>query len=293
MTKKRFLEKAPLIFTQAHLHFTNLPSKNIAKPNELESLHKDLMNLGLADRVNSDVKETSLKIDRERPDGYFSVSQEDQNEYDRLVCRGYGDTTAAEITQNSLVIKTTNYKNYKEFSELVSKVINAVNINISDTKNVLIRQIGIRYVDIILPINEKPLSDYLVRDCLPYHPQFAQGGLGKTQTVVRTGDNMKMIYVFEEIKPPNNSFPNRWLPTDLLELDARAALRLRPITEGYVPGTTYGLMSIDHRIDFPDTPLWDNDELLKELNSLYELSSKAFWELLTKDARLEWGEKNE
>jgi len=65
------------------------------------------------------------------------------------------------------------------------------------------------------------------------------------------------------------------------------------MVDGYQPGKNYGILSIDHQIDFPSTPRWSQNETLSHLDSLYDLSSKAFWEALTTVAKNEWRVVNE
>jgi hypothetical protein len=92
----------------------------------------------------------------------------------------------------------------------------------------------------------------------------------------------------EEAQPTLSGWPGRWLPADLMEPDPRASLTLSPLVDGYQPGKNYGILSIDHQIEFPDTPRWSQNEMLSHLDNLYDLSSKAFWEALTPAAENEW-----
>ena len=171
MIKKR-LEKAPLVFSQAQFHFTDLPSPQLGSEQELESLHKAMMDIGLADRINSEVIEMGFHFNQNNSnDGYFQVKQE-KNSRDRLIFRGFGSHRAAELTHNRLIIKTTEYTTYEDFRDFVSSILDAVHNNIKDLGKVLMKQISLRYVDIVLPSEQYELKDYIHPAFLPFHPDF-------------------------------------------------------------------------------------------------------------------------
>ena len=289
MNKKR-LNKAPLIFAQAQFHFTDLPSKNLGKDQELENLHRAMMDIGLADRIDSKVIRLGFQFNQDlTKEGYFQLKPEqEQNDMARLIFRGFGNRRAVELMRNRLTIKTTEYSCYEAFKAFVETVLNTVEANISALSKVLTKQISLRYVDIILPSQQYELKDYIKPDLLPFHSSFATHTIGVSQSVAVTGDNRAMVIVMEELQPTVSGFPGRWLPADLMELDNNASLNLSPLVDYYHPGKNYGILSVDHQIDIPATPRWSQREILVHLDSLYELSSKAFWEALTPVAEKEW-----
>lgn len=292
MEKKR-LEKAPLVFAQAQFHFTDLPSRQLGTEQELEDLHKAMMDIGLADRIDSQVVEMGFHLNQDSSkDGYFQVKQE-KHDMVRLIFKGFGSRRAAELMRNRLIIKTTEYTCYEEFRDFVDNILKAVQANIKDLGKVLTKQISLRYVDIVLPSQQYELKDYIETAFLPFHPTFATQTVGMSQSVATTGDNRAMVLVMEEVQPTQSGYPGRWLPADLMEPEPRASLMLSPMVDGYQPGKNYGILSIDHQIDFPSTPRWSQNETLSHLDSLYDLSSKAFWEALTTVAKNEWRVVNE
>ncbi len=290
---KKKLKKAPLVYAQAQFHFTDLPSRQLGTEQELENLHKAMMDLGLADRINSQAVEIGIHLNQDAlKDGYFQVKQE-KNDMVRLIFRGFGNRCAVELMSNRLIIKTTEYTCYEDFKVFIDSILKVVEANITALRKVLAKQISLRYVDIVLPSQQYELKDYIRPELLPFHPTFAAQTVGMSQSVSITGDNRAMVLVMEEAQPTQSGYPGRWLPADLMEPDPRASLTLSPVIDDYQPGKNYGILSIDHQVDVPTTPRWSQNEMLIHLDSLYDLSSKAFWEALTPVAENEWEVINE
>lgn len=285
---KKKLKKAPLVYAQAQFHFTDLPSRQLGTEQELENLHKAMMDIGLADRIDSQVVEMGFHFNQEASkEGYFQVRQE-KNDMVRLIFRGFSNRRAVELLRNRLIIKTTEYTCYEDFKVFIDSILKVVEANIIALGKVLTKQISLRYVDIVLPSHQYELKDYISPELLPFHPTFAMQTVGVSQSVAITGDNRAMVLIMEEVQPTQSGYPGRWLPADLMEPDKRASLTLNPIVDDYKAGKNYGILSIDHQTEFPTTPLWAQNEMLKQLDSLYDLSSKAFWEALTTVAETEW-----
>jgi uncharacterized protein (TIGR04255 family) len=286
--KKKRLEKAPLVYVQAQFHFTDLPSSKLGTEQELESLHNAMMDIGLADRIDSKVVEMGFHLNQDASkDGYFEVKQE-KNDMARLIFRGFGNRCAVELMRNRLILKATNYTCYEDFKEFGDKILKIAEANLAALGKVLTKQISLRYVDVILPSQQRELSDYIQATLLPFHPNFASQTVGMSQSVSVTGENQTMVLVMEEVQPTPSGLPGRWLPADLMEPEPRASLMLIPMLQSYHPGKNYGILSIDHQIDFPSTPKWNQNDMLQQLDGLYGLSSSTFWQAITDAAKQEW-----
>ena len=286
--KKRRLQNAPLVYAQAQFFFTDLPSAKLGSEQELENLHKAMMDAGLADRIDAKVVEMGFHLNKNAStDGYFEVKQE-KNDMARLIFRGFGNRRSAELMRNRLIIKVTDYTCFEDFKEFVDRILKIAEANLLTLGKVLIKQISLRYVDVILPSQMYDLSDYIEPALLPFHPDFATQTVGMSHSVSVTGENQVMVLVMEETKPTPSGFPGRWLPADLMEPETRAGLILIPKLENYCPGKNYGILSIDHQIDFPDTPKWNRNWMLQRLDGLYGLSSSTFWQAITDNAKTEW-----
>lgn len=286
--KKKRLEKAPLVYVQAQFHFTDLPSSKLGTEQELESLHNAMMDIGLADRIDSKVVEMGFHLNQDASkDGYFEVKQE-KNDMARLIFRGFGNRRAVELMRNRLIIKATDYTCYEEFKEFGASILKIAEANLVALGKVLTKQISLRYVDVILPSQEYELSDYIQATLLPFHPNFANQTVGMSQSVSVTGENQTMVLVMEEVQPTPSGLPGRWLPADLMEPEPRASLMLTPMLQSYHQGKNYGILSIDHQIDFPSTPKWNQNDMLQQLDGLYGLSSSTFWQAITNAAKHEW-----
>lgn len=287
MKKKRFI-KAPLVYVQAQFHFTDLPSSKLGTEQELENLHSAMMDIGLADRIDSQVVQMGFHINQDViKDGYFEVKQE-KNDMVRLIFRGFGNRRAVELMRNRLIIKATDYTCYEDFKEFGTSILRIAEANLAALGKVLTKQISLRYVDVILPSQQHELSDYIHAALLPFHPDFASQTIGMSQSVSVAGENQTMVLVMEEVQPTPTGLPGRWLPADLMEPEPRASLNLIPAFQGYHPGKNYGILSIDHQIDFPGTPKWNQKDMMQQLDGLYGLSSSTFWQAITDVAKQEW-----
>lgn len=287
--KKKRLQKAPLVYVQVQFSFTDLPSSKLGAEQELENLHNAMMDIGLADRIDSKVVEMGFHLNQDASkDGYFEVKQE-KNDMARLIFRGFGNRRSVEFMRNRLIIKVTDYTCYEEFKEFAASILKIAEANLVALEKVLTKQVSLRYVDVILPSQTYELNNYIQPALLPFHPDFANQTVGMSQSISVTGENQVMVLVMEEAQPTPSGFPGRWLPADLMEPDTRASLILIPALESYCKGKNYGIFSIDHQIDFPSTPKWNQNDTLQQLDSLYGLSSSTFWQAITDVAKQEWG----
>lgn len=288
--KKKRLQNAPLVYVQAQFSFTDLPSAKLGSEQELENLHAAMIEVGLADRIDSKVVEMGFHLNQDASkDGYFEVKQE-KNDMARLIFRGFGNRRSAELIRNRLIIKVTDYTCYEEFKEFSAHILQIAEASLLMLGKVLTKQISLRYVDVVLPNQAHDLSDYIRPALLPFHPDFANQTVGMSQSVSVTGENQVMVLVMEEAQPTQSGFPGRWLPADLMEPDTRASLILMPALDSYCQGKNYGILSIDHQIDVPNTTQkWNRGLMLQQLDSLYGLSSSTFWQAITEKAETEWG----
>jgi len=287
MTKKRLI-KAPLVLVQAQIHFSSLPSLELGTAQELENLHKAMIQLGYAEKIDSEVVEMAFQFKVEdASDGYSELKQQ-KNNSKRLIFRGSNKTQSVELIKNCLTIKSTQYQGYDIYSNHIENILTIFTTHLSDFKNVLIKQASLRYIDVILPCEGKEISNYIAPNLLPFHPDFATETMGISQSIAKTNDNQFMAITMEEAKVDITGFPNRWLPADMLESDQRAVLMLNPYIENYKNGKNYGILSIDHRVDSSEDLQLQTSIVMKQLNALYTLSSKFFWDTITEEAKQEW-----
>ena len=287
---KKWLEKAPLVLVQAQFYFSDLPSPSLVTEQELESLHKALIKLGFVEKIDTELVELGFEMSEEAHDGYIQIKQQ-KNNIKRLVFRGFNKTQSVEFMSNRITVKNTDYKHYDQFVETIKNILDVFTKNVSDLENVLMKQVSIRYIDVVLPSENYELKDYICPDLLPFHPTFSKKTIGMSQSIVKTDGDSFMIIVTEEVE--TNNYPGRWLPVDMLESDERAVLLLKPYLDKYQQGKNYAILNIDHRVDFPNTPKWEQTNMLEKLDSLYDLSSQFFWEVITDTAKTEWGMQDE
>lgn len=292
MTKKRLI-KAPLVLVQAQIHFSDLPSRELGTEQEMEDLHKAMIKLGFAERIDTEVVEIGFQFKLEG-DGYgYGELKKQKSNSKRLVFRGFNKTQSVELIHNRLTIKNTQYKNYGKYSGDIKEILNVFTSHLNDLKNVLTKQVSIRYIDVILPSKKMELSDYINPSLLPFHPDFSKETMGISQSITETGENQFMVIMTEEVKASVTGIPGRWLPADMLESDQQAVLILNPYLEKYHSPKNYGILNTDHRMDFTEDVEWKTNTIMEQLDGLYSLSSQFFWDAITEVAKQEWEESNE
>ena len=139
--KKKRLQNAPLVYVQAQFSFTDLPSAKLGSEQELENLHAAMMEVGLADRIDSKVVEMGFHLNQDASkDGYFEVKQE-KNDMVRLIFRGFGNRRSVELMRNRLIIKVTDYTCYEEFKEFAAQILQIAEASLLTLGKVLTKQI--------------------------------------------------------------------------------------------------------------------------------------------------------
>jgi uncharacterized protein (TIGR04255 family) len=177
------------------------------------------------------------------------------------------------VGEQSLSLVTSAYTTYEDFAERMERCLGLVHdvVKISG-----IERLGLRYVDLIEPSPEKPLS-YFLDPCVL---GLSLEGLGTritsfSQTVIETSPNRKLALRVTE--RPGGLV----IPPDLLSLQ----LKLRKPNALNQP---FGILDIDHYAEYPETDDYETSTVIENLCELHDAVDQAFRKATTENAKLDW-----
>lgn len=177
------------------------------------------------------------------------------------------------VGERSLAFVTSAYDKFEDFTKRMQACLQLVHdvVTISG-----VERLGLRYVDLIEPTSEKPLS-YFLESCVLGLPLE---DLGKrlssfSQIVIETATNRKLVVRTTE--RPSGLV----IPPDLLSLQLK--LRKPNVLE-----QPFGILDLDHYAEFPATDDYDTVGVIESLCELHDVVDQAFRRATTDNAKLDW-----
>ena len=282
---KKILRSAPLVQAVIHLRFSETPSLSIIDSKLLKTIHAQMINLGFPDFIESTAQSVEFTVDQSSQE----VKQRTQT-MKRYVFIAAGKTESIELNSTSLIIKSTNYNTFEELSQSFLSAINLCLETVNELQKMLLKSIGLRYVNAIVPKGSNNLESLISKEIIPLstvsisNSRHLHGSMSKA---IETDNNQSMLINFEEL-PLNGTSVHKILPENSIEPDTNCGL----VIKGYswwanVPGNTYGILDIDHSYNF-NSPQFDMGLVESELFKLKQNISSVFWELTSDTAKNAW-----
>lgn len=185
-----------------------------------------------------------------------------------------GDDVSLIVGKNGVNLLTSAYTGFEAFLEPLRETLKVVH-QVVDISGV--ERLGLRYIDLILPTEEKPLSYYLSNQILG----LSLEGVGErsayaSQTVMDTAPDQKLVIRFSE-RPKGIALPPDLLASGL-ELKKDIELKHR-----------FGLLDSDHFVQFPTETLdFELETVLRRIAKLHNCLDKSFRKAVTKAALQDW-----
>lgn len=177
------------------------------------------------------------------------------------------------VGEQSLALVTSTYSTFEDFVARMEECLRLVHdvVTISG-----VERIGLRYVDLIEPSSEKPLS-YFLDSCVLGLPLDDLGRriTNFSQTVLETSHNRRLI--IRTTERPNGLI----IPPDLLFLQ----LKLRKPRE---LEQQFGILDLDHFTEYPEPADYDTASVIDSLWELHDVADQAFRKATTDNAKLDW-----
>jgi len=282
---KKTLEKAPLVHALIHLRFAEVPCLNDISSDMLKQLHMVMVDKGFPEKIISEARMVDLSFDAETKQMRHNQAIKKRNLF-----RAEGEQEIVEISETSIILKSTNYNTFECFYEKFHSILDGCLEVINGLEKTLIKSVGLRYVDVIAPDKGCSLADFIASEVLP--PQLPVPGKhlqGGSVKVIETSPEQVLVVNFEELSCIDRKV-HKVLPNDLLEPDRACGLTIEGQQEWLdVDAESYGILDVDHTHNFPGSPKFNIDEIGLITRELYQNSNQIFWNMITTHAKDVWG----
>ncbi|MEL0605868.1 TIGR04255 family protein [Pseudoalteromonas undina] len=284
---KKVLEQAPLVHTLIHLKFADLPTLQPITEELQQTLHLRMMEEGFAEKIVS-----KADIAEWHYDNATQQMRHKKLSKERLLFRASGEKEIVEISESSIILKSTAYTTFSEFYDKFHRVLKGCIDLIPRLDSTLLKSVGLRYIDVIAPVGHSSLEDFVSSEIQP--PKLANLGKhlqGHSLKAMKVSENQVLVLNFEEL-PTVSKRIHKVLPDNLMEPDEKCGLIIDGQKEWLeVESETYGILDIDHTYHFERSPKFDLVEIKTATNMLYQLASDVFWQTITEKAKKAWGYK--
>ncbi len=289
--QKKGLKKAPLIHSVIQLRFTTIPEVETISEENMSKLHQKMIDQGFAEKIIAKANHLAINIDTST-----SGHQTTKKETTRHLFRSEGELETIELSSNenttSLTLKSSSYEGFENFYQKFHGLLSECLEVFPGLNKTLLKSIGLRYIDLIVPTKGYSLSDFVVNSVMPMSLKMLndeQHLHGFSQRYVATDTDRQLKVAFEEIPCNANKALTKILPDDLGEKDHSCGLRIEAQDIWMnIESPTYGILDIQHIKEFQGSPKIDLNVLQKATNTLYKASSNVFWGVITDTAKEAW-----
>lgn len=286
---KKTLQQAPLVHALIHLRFSAAPDLSLISDDLKIKLHKLMIKEGFPEKIDSNVE--MLKVAFNPATNQASRSPTTRQ---RTLFRAAGEMDIVELSATDLILKSTAYVSFEDFDKKFSNILVGCCELIPDLNQTLIKSVGLRYTDVIVPTASYELSDFIKNGMMPLSKSISSEKKhlhGLTMKAIETAPNQVLVINFEELET-NMGRVHKVLPDTLFEPDNKCSLRITGQESwANVNSKTYGLLDIDHTHNFSNSPNFDLTVIKDSISELHDNASSVFWESITDSAKEAWGFK--
>ena len=281
---KRKLEKAPLVYALVQLKTSAIP--NLAE--KINPIHEKLMELDLIDKVPDTLKRFNFNVSQQGDTSSTKVT-----ELERFLFFNKGRTQCLQISPYDITLKLTHYETSIEMMDLFRSILEICNSVISGFQKLQVDRIGIRYVDVLIPLAKSNIDDYLkdgLLDSFVGEVSWAEPGSIRSERINYIKTNIGTLRAaLSESKMVKGRV--RLLPPDLSEPENIA---LNPVIQAHwndLGNKSYAILDTDHFIEYQQEQRIDLDinTVLETVKSLKTANSDIFWKILTQKALKDYG----
>lgn len=255
------LKNAPLYYVLADVRFGAVESMEKFIPEFQESLR----NNNFPDFKEETVKNVNI---RDIGDGQPIINTDDRK---RWIFNNIDITAGFILFHDRLIFHTTSYDTFKTFSEDLRTGLECLN---SVIKISFIKRTGIRYVDLILPVENEKIESYLKESLLGFNINdgIRQQSIVETLSNIQNGTLISRSAIFENgLNFPPDLIPLVIKPNQKFE---RAEYK------------TNAILDADHYIERRFK--YDLDEIVSQLDSSHKITGDLFRSSITEYALTKW-----
>ncbi len=290
--KKKVLAKAPLVQALIDLRFSEIPSLASMQTPLLTQIHEAMMKHSFSEKLEAKGHRISFKFDQ-----HTQTASKEVVDFNRYLFRMSGETSILEISKEAIIYKSTAYQQFELFYETFKALLIELCSVIPSLEKSLLKKVGLRYVDVLVPESDDKLDDYVNNDVLargltaPASSHKIRHLHGVTTKLLQVMDNQVLRISFEELPIESNKV-TKILPDDLIEPEPKCGLLIYGQDSwSNTNSPTYGILDIDHTYTFTGSPLFNLHEVETAIKGLYDSSKDVFWSILSQKAINAWGVK--
>lgn len=287
---KKVLTDAPLVQALIDLRFSEIPSLSSIPAGMINKIHEAMISVGFAEKIESKGQSVSIRFDQATQQATQEITS-----VNRYLFRAAGERSIIELSKSSLIYKSTEYGTFEDFYKKFDEVLSSLIELVPSLNESLLKRVGLRYIDVIVPDSGKTLEDFISDGLLaPKLNDPLNAGKhihGLTSKVVEVNQNKMLRVAFEELPVENRSI-RKILPDELVEPDQNCGLVIKGQASWANTGSpTYGILDIDHTFNFEASPAFSIDSIREATSGLYNQSKDVFWSLIRQPALDIWGYK--
>lgn len=288
-------KNAPLVMALIDVRYTDIPGFEVVEKSSAESeLHSQLSDLGFKHKIIENHQNIDVQIDSSVPQGNnlnLELLKHKVTNDKRWVFINLAKTTLIYISSKNIAIKTTDYKNHTDFISLFYQALSCVENVFPKLKGCGLLRIGTRYVNLIVPKNNKPLDCYIEKnwrhhkaDRLPFNA--VDGFIKNIHTNYETDHGMLRVECTQFNPKPNS--PLALLPNDLIDSpETGLEITGQPWwNESFSSLCPYAALDIDLSDKFSED--FDKELIKSKLFDMRCVGKPAFEMCITEYARDEW-----
>ena len=283
MPVKKCLKLQPLVYTLIECRITPIPQL----ADNIQRIHAELSSLEykLVNRVDAQVPSMSIA----QSAGGVSVEQKTITQYNFL---NLNRSRGLILSDKVISLKITDYSTFEDLKGMFAEILKVLEKTLPSF-NVGVERLGIRYIDVIMPVEKgESVSDYVDKKYVMGDPVAIDGLKPATQlntfrSKVST-DSGELAYSLSEHRAANGLI--RLLPPDLSEPET-IALKPVPLDHwGHLNEERYVILDIDH-FKTNEIPLpYSQTDVLSSLQNLYQVAKGVFEDTLTPHAKIQYQE---
>lgn len=287
MDKKKILDRAPLVHAVIHLRFSDIPSLSNIATEQIDKIHSRMIQEEFPEKIESKGETIEVKFDQKTQ----QLAHRHQP-INRYLFRAAGEKKILEISKNSIILKATEYRTFQDFYSTFDQLLNGCIEAIDNLDKVLLKSVGLRYVNILVPNSGAELKDFVSGDVLPMPLGMIEGAKhlhGLSTKAVETEHGKVLSVTLEELPVVNGSV-TKVLPDNLIEPDDKCGLQISGQSSwAKVNSQTYGILDVDHSHEFIGSPNFSVNDVEVAIHKLYEQANSVFWGVISEHAKTEWG----
>ncbi|MGR6834291.1 TIGR04255 family protein [Aliivibrio wodanis] len=283
-------KEAPLIMSLIDIQLAELPNFDASKRDALFAV---LSKLGFKVPVTEIQTQLEIQLPKQGiVEGAKFEPRHSAKETQRWVFLNLEKNTSIFVTAKNIAIKTTSYQGHESFVALFEKVLNGIVSVFPDIIDSAITRIGTRYLNLIVPKDERKIEDYLSDGWLTSRrikkPDFNSKPGINNRVLMHFDTDFGILRVESNEFNPNGIIPINIIPNDLID---------GPETGLDIPGSSWWSKSfsehkpyvaLDIDLGLTKTQGFDVISIMTTLNDMRTVTKPAFEMCITTEARNDW-----